>query len=387
MFSLLIAVIYISFISLGLPDSLLGSAWPVMQVELGLPLSFAGVITMIIAAGTIISALFSYKLINKLGAGLVTAISVGTTALALFGFSVANSALALCLLAIPYGLGAGAVDAALNNYVAIHYSSRHMSWLHAFWGVGVTISPYIMSFCLSEKLGWNMGYRSVSIIQIVLTAFIFMSLPLWKKGQEEEQDEAGSVSLKSALKIKGVVFCLVAFLAYCALETTAGLWATSYLVEARGAEPEIAASFAALFYIGITVGRFLNGLIADKFGDKTMIRVGSGIMILGVLMVLLPLKTDYLALSGLVVLGLGAAPVYPSIIHATPNNFGRENSQALVGIQMASAYTGTTLMPPLFGLIAQYISISLYPVYLGFFAVLLIVMSEIMNRKVKDNLK
>lgn len=382
MFSLLLAVIYISFISLGLPDSLLGPAWPVMQVELGLPLSFAGVITMIISVGTIISALFSYKLINKLGAGLVTAISVGTTALALFGFSVANSALALCLLAIPYGLGAGAVDAALNNYVAIHYSSRHMSWLHAFWGVGVTISPYIMSFCLSEKLGWNMGYRSVSIIQIILTAFIFMSLPLWKKGQEEEHAEASSVSLKSALKIKGFVFCLVAFFAYCAFESTAGLWAASYFADYKGVSPETAARFAALYYMGITIGRFLNGLVADRFGDKTMIRVGYTLVALGVVLMLVPCGFNFVALAGLLIFGLGCAPIYPSIIHATPNNFGKENSQALVGIQMASAYTGTTLMPPLFGLIGQYVSVGLYPLFLGIFVLVLIVMIETMNKAV-----
>ena len=338
---------------------------------------------MIISVGTIISALFSYKLTNKRGAGLVTAISVGVTAVSLFGFSISSSALVLCLLAVPYGLGAGAVDAALNNYVALHYSSRHMSWLHAFWGVGVTISPYIMSFCLSEKLGWNMGYRSVSIIQIVLTAVIFLSLPLWKKGIGKEQAEANEVTLKSAIKIRGVIFCLVAFFAYCAFESTAGLWAASYFADFKGVPPETAARFAALYYMGITIGRFLNGLVADRFGDKTMIRVGYSLSALGLVLMLLPVSSNYVSLFGLLIFGLGCAPIYPSIIHATPNNFGRQNSQALVGIQMASAYTGTTLIPHLFGLVGQYISIGLYPLFLGIFVLVLIVMIETMNKKVK----
>ena len=381
MVSLLLAIIYISFISLGLPDPLLGSGWPVMQLELGVPLSYAGIVSMIIAIGTIISSLSSDFLTRKLNTGLLTAISVATTAIALFGFSLSHSFIAICLWAIPYGLGAGAVDAALNNYVALHYSSRHMNWLHAFWGVGVSISPYIMSFCLINKLGWNMGYRSVSTLQLVLTVILFLSLPLWKKrAKSENGNEEASATLKDALKIKGVVFCLIAFFSYCAFECTAGLWASSYMAGARGVDAETAARFAAMFYLGVTGGRFLSGIVADKIGDRRMIQIGGIIMLIGVVMIILPLKTNTIALAGLIVAGLGDAPIYPCIIHSTPTNFGKENSQALVGIQMASAYLGTTLMPPLFGIIAENISLSLYPFYLAVLAVLMLFMTQLMNK-------
>lgn len=383
MYSLLLAIIYLSFISLGLPDSLLGSAWPVMQVELGAPLSAAGVISMIISFGTTVSSLMSDRLTRKLGTGLVAALSVAFTAVALFGFSISSEFWMLCLWAVPYGLGAGAIDAALNNYVALHYSSRHMSWLHCFWGVGATASPYIMSFCLSSQLGWRVGYRTVSLIQIVLTACLFFSIPLWKK-RVSDTDDTGegmgkALTLPQVLKIKGVPMILLAFFGYCALEVTAGLWAATYLVNSRGINPETAASFASFFFIGITVGRLLNGFIADRFGDKTLIRTGIIIVSFGILMMGLPFMPKAVSLAGFIVIGLGAAPIYPCIIHSTPRNFGAENSQAIVGIQMASAYMGSTLMPPVFGLIAQHINVGLFPVYLAFFAVLMLVMTEWLN--------
>lgn len=381
MFSLLLAIIYLAFISLGLPDSLLGAAWPVMRAQFGAPLSFAGVISMIIAGGTIVSSLLSDRLTKKLGAGLVTAISVAMTAAALFGFSMSKSLAMLCAWAVPYGLGAGAVDAALNNYVALHYSSRHMSWLHCFWGVGASVSPAIMGACLSATGRWESGYRVVSILQIALTAALFISLPLWR-GRESNGGDSGEAApvlgLRGSLRIPGVPTMLLAFLAYCGAETTAGLWASSYLVEARGIGAQTAARFASLFYLGITFGRFLNGFIADRLGDKTMIRVGAAGMAAGVILLLMP--ANGLALCGLVVLGLGCAPVYPSIIHATPDNFGKANSQAVIGVQMASAYVGSTFMPPLFGLIAAHVSVGLYPVYLAAFVVLLAAMTERLNR-------
>jgi len=385
MFSLLLAIIYLAFVSLGLPDSLLGSAWPVMQGELSVPLSSVGLLTMLISGCTIISSLFADRVIRRFGTGVVTSVSVAVSALALFGFSVSGSFPMLFVWAIPYGLCGGAVDAALNNYVAVHYSSRQMSWLHACWGVGVTISPYIMSFCLTKQLGWEMGYRTVGILQLVLAIFMFSTLSVWKKGKNKEDGETESkeeikvISIPKALKIKGVPFVLISFFCFCAIETTAGLWASSYMVGYRGVSAETAASFTALFYLGETVGRFINGVIADRFGDKKMIRVGSIGMLLGVGMILLPLSTDAVALCGLVVLGLGAAPVYPCIIHSTPVNFGKENSQSLVGIQMASAYCGSTFMPPVFGIVAQYIHVSLYPVFLGVFAVLLLGLTEYVN--------
>lgn len=383
MFSFLLAIIYLAFISLGLPDSLLGSGWPAMYDSLGVPISFAGIISMIIAGCTIISSLLSDRVTARFGAGGVTAVSVLMTAVALFGFSVSNSFWLLCLFAIPYGLGAGSVDAALNNYVALHYSSRHMSWLHCFWGVGVSLSPYIMGACLANGQGWQAGYRWVSIIQIVLTAFIFLSLPLWQKRNNESLNEKREpVGIKNALRIKGVPFVLLTFFGYCALETTAGLWASSYFVEFKGTTAETAARFASLFYLGITFGRFLSGFIADKLGDKTLIRIGIVVCTFGVILVMLPVKINVFSLVGLLVIGLGCAPIYPSIIHATPNNFGAENSQAIIGIQMASAYCGSTFMPPLFGLLAELTTIALYPFYMLIFALLMFVMSEKLFKKV-----
>lgn len=379
MYSLLLIIIYLAFISLGLPDSLLGSAWPVMYKQFDVPLSFAGIITMIIAGGTIVSSLMSDKLTRRLGAGNVTTISVMMTAIALFGFSFSSSVFMLCLWSIPYGLGAGAVDAALNNYVAIHYASRHMSWLHSFWGVGASISPYIMGYCLVSGFGWNYGYRAVGIIQIILTAILFFSLPLWKRGSYSSDSNTtppAALSIYQAIRIKGVKFILITFFSYCALESTAGLWASSYLVKHRGINAEIAASFASLFFLGITFGRFLCGFIADKAGDRLLIRYGILLTMFGIVLIGLPVRIDTLALIGLVVTGFGCAPIYPSIIHSTPSNFGKENSQAIIGIQMASAYTGSTFIPPVFGLIAQHISIGTYPKFLMLFGILMLVMSE-----------
>lgn len=400
MYSLLLAVIYLAFISLGLPDALLGSGWPTMYTQLQVPFSYAGIISMIISAGTIVSSFFSDRLTRKFGAGLVTAVSVLLTAGALFGFSVSDSFYLLCIMAIPYGLGAGAVDAALNNYVALHYSSRHMSWLHCFWGVGAAASPYIMGFCLGKGLGWSRGYFSVSMIQIVITAILFISLPLWKSRTDEkeggiepkcaeaeqiqkDQTKAASskaLSLQEILRIKGAPYILITFFAYSAMESTTGLWASSYLVQYLLMEPEKAAKFASFFYLGITVGRFLCGFVADRMGDKALIRLGGGIAGAGILLVLIPFPVTTPALLGLVIIGFGCAPVYPAIIHSTPFYFGKENSQALIGIQMACAYVGSTFMPPLFGTLAARIGIWLYPVFLLVFEVLMVLTSEKLNR-------
>ena len=289
----------------------------------------------------------------------------------------------LCLWAVPYGLGAGAVDAALNNYVALHYSARHMSWLHCFWGLGASLSPYIMGACLALSGRWEMGYRTVSLIQVALTVCLFSSLPLWSKAGGpggEENAKTPVLGLRRAVRIPGVPYILLAFCAYCGAETTAGLWASSYLVEARGLSARTAAGFASLFYLGITFGRFLNGFVADRLGDRRLIRIGCGIMGLGALLILLPGLPEYFALAGLLVFGLGCAPVYPSIIHSTPLNFGAENSQAIIGIQMASAYVGSALMPPLFGLLATAAGIGWYPLYLAALLSVLLVMTERINR-------
>lgn len=382
MASLLLAVIYISFISLGLPDSILGSAWPSMYTELSVPVSYAGTVSMIIAAGTIISSLVSDRLIRKLGTGLLTAVSVSMTALALLGFSISHSFRQLCLWAIPYGLGAGSVDAALNNFVALHYKSRHMSWLHCFWGIGATIGPYIMGLCLTRGLGWNFGYRTIGIIQVFLVVCLIISLPLWRaKGLSAagETQKEESLSLNDAVKLPGARPALTSFFCYCALEATTGLWASSYMVLYKGIGPKTAAKWASLFYFGITAGRFICGFIADRFGDKLMIRIGQAIAGFGVLSLLSP-AGNALTVAGLILVGLGCAPIYPSLLHKTPDNFGADRSQSVMGIQMASAYMGSTFMPPVFGFLAERVNIGLYPAYLAVFVVLMSSMSERMNR-------
>lgn len=377
MYLLLLALIYLAFISLGLPDSLLGSGWPAMQETLGVPISYMGFISMIISGGTICSSLLSERVTKRFGTKYVTVFSVFLTAVSLFGFSTASRFWMLCLWAIPYGLGAGAIDAALNNYVALHYNSRHMSWLHCFWGVGTIVSPYVMSWALTHSV-WQTGYRTVSGIQLVIALVLLLTLPVWKVNQpKQEQADAGKIlGISGALKIRGVPYLLLGFLGYCAAESTAMLWSSSYLVEARGISKEIAAAFGSLFFIGITAGRFLSGLISERLGDRNMIRLGTAGMILGIGCMLLPLPGNGHSLAGLVILGLGCAPVYPSIIHSTPASFGAKNSQAIIGIQMASAYTGSTFMPPLFGLLARYVSIQLLPVYVLVFTVLMIAMVE-----------
>lgn len=388
MYSILLMIIYMAFISLGLPDSLLGSAWPEMYGQLGVSISYAGIVTMIIASGTVVSSLLSDRLTRRLGAGLVTAISVLMTAVALFGFSVSSSFIMLCVWAVPYGLGAGAVDSALNNYVALYYKSRHMSWLHSFWGVGAALSPYIMGYSLTRGYGWNNGYRIVFIIQMVLVAILFISLPLWKRKANKDsssKNHSRALGLFEILKIRGVKLVLITFFCYCALESTAGLWASSYLVEFRGIDTEMAARFASLFYLGITIGRFLSGFISDKLGDRTLIRYGIIVVLFGIIMVVIPISSNIMTLTGLGIIGLGCAPIFPSIIHATPSNFGENNSQAIIGVQMASSYAGTTLMPPIFGFIAENISIGIYPFYLIIFAVIMIIMSEKLNTTIKNN--
>ena len=382
MFGALLAIIYVSFISLGLPDSLLGAGWPVMHLDFGVSVSLAGVLSTIITCGTIVSSLMSDKLTKRLGTGLVTAISVGMTAISLFGFSVSPSFIITCIIAIPYGLGAGAVDAALNNYVALHYSARHMSWLHCFWGVGASISPYIMGACL-ESASWRHGYSTVSVIQLTLTVILFIALPLWKihsSADNGKEIKPRALSLLDVLKIKGVPSMLLAFLGYCAMETTSGLWASTYLVVHRGVDTETAARFASLFFLGITLGRFISGFFTSLFSDKTLIRAGLGIIFCGACLIAIPTVSPLPALIGLIVIGIGGAPVYPSIIHSTPDNFGRENSQAVIGVQMASAYTGSALMPVIFGFIAERISVALYPYYLAIFVLLALAMTERLNK-------
>ncbi len=391
MIHLLLAVIYLSFISLGLPDSVLGAAWPTMYPQFAVPLSYAGIVSMIICLGTIVSSLQCDRLTFKLGTGRVTAFSVALTAVALWGFSISDAFWQLCLWAVPYGLGAGCVDAALNNYVALHFASRHMSWLHCMWGIGAATGPYIMSWTLTGGQTWNMGYRYISLMQIVLTAILFVSLPLWRgrdRGTTETHEtshrsqipDAAPLTLTQIIRIPGAKEIMLMFFCYCALEATAGLWASSYLVLQRGLDAETAASWGSLFYVGITAGRALNGFLTLRWNDDQLIRVGQMGILLGTLILLVPFGAvtvgQNAALVGFILVGLGCAPIYPSVIHSTPGHFGAERSQAIIGVQMASAYVGSCLMPPVFGLIADHISASLLPVYLLAILIWMVIMHE-----------
>lgn len=383
MFQLLLVVIYISFISLGLPDSLLGSAWPIMYSELNVPISYAGIISMIIAVGTIISSLQSDRLTKKLGPGKVTAISVAMTATALFGFSISKSFMALCIWAIPYGLGAGSVDASLNNYVALNYESRHMSWLHCMWGVGATLGPYIMGYVLTKDMSWSSGYHIIGILQIALTLVLILSLPLWKKRNIIDSGEDINekvLSIKEIIKIPGAKEVMLCFFCYCALEQTASLWASSYLTIYKGISADTAASLASMFFIGITIGRFFSGFITMKLNDTQMIRIGSFLIGVGIIIMLLPFGTNT-SILGLIMIGLGCAPIYPCIIHSTPEHFGEDKSQAIIGVQMASAYVGTCIMPPIFGLIANYISVGFFPIFLLAILIVMAIMHELLKKK------
>lgn len=394
MVHLLLVIIYLAFISLGLPDALLGSAWPIIHQDMHVDLSYAGIISIIISAGTIFSSLQSDRLTRRFGAGRVTAFSVLMTAIALFGFSMSNQFWMLCLWAIPYGLGAGSVDASLNNYVALHYKSHHMNWLHCMWGIGAATGPSILSAALLSGTGWikhplyflnsfqingwQGGYYNIAIIQIILTMFLFFSLPLWdnhSQSSEHSRSEAPALSLLEIFKFPGAKEVMISFFCYCGLEQSAGLWASSFFVM-RQVEPEIAASYAGYFFIGITVGRVLSGFLTFKFSDEQLIRIGSIILLLGVGVMALPNLPVSVALTGLVLIGLGCAPIYPSIIHMSPRYFGKDKSQAIIGVQMASAYIGSLAMPPLFGIIAKSFGLFWLPYFIGILTLIMFYTAE-----------
>ncbi len=362
MYQLLLIIIYMSFISLGLPDALLGSAWPAAHAELNVPVSNAGVISMIIAAGTIVSSLMSDRLTKRLGTARLTAVSVLMTAFALLGFSISGSFLSLCFLAVPYGLGAGSVDAALNNYVALNYRSSHMSWLHCMWGLGAAAGPAVMGRVLAEGSSWRLGYRDIGLIQLALSAVLFAALPLWKNaGKASYAKTERAFPLKKVVKIKGAKEAMIIFFFYCAAEQTVILWSSSFLAFHYSMPKDVSARLAGLFYIGITAGRALNGFLTLKLSDDRLISGGSIIAAIGALLLWFGGAG---AMAGLMLLGLGCAPIYPCMMHATPSRFGKDYSQALIGVQMASAYTGTSLMPPLFGALTRYAGLSFLPAYI-----------------------
>lgn len=381
MTSILLTVIYLAFVSMGLPDALLGSAWPAVYGAMNVPVSYAGLVTLIMAGGTVISSLLSDRLLRRFGTGWVTALSTLLTAVALFGFSCSHAFWQLLLWAVPYGLGAGSIDAALNNYVALKFKSRHMSWIHFFWGVGATAGPIVMGGMLTGGAAWTEGYRAVALIQTGMTALLLATLPLWRKNDlpQRSAGTGGSMTRAQVLRLPGAKALLTSFFCYSSVESTAGLWASSYMTLARGASPETAARWASYFYLGITLGRFFLGFISDRVGDRNMVRAGQAMILLGCALLLIP-GGWALSFAGLMLVGLGCAPVYPSLLHETPVHFGAENSQTMMGLQMACAYTGSTLMPPLFGFLAARAGIGLYPVFLLAFGVIMLLTAERMNR-------
>lgn len=394
--TVLLIIIYLAFISLGLPDSLLGSAWPAMYPNMGVPISYAGIVSMIIAGGTIVSSLLCDRVIKKSGTGLVTSISVLMTAGALLGFSLSNEFYMLCLFAIPLGLGAGSVDSALNNYVAINYKAKHMSWLHCFWGVGAMSGPIIMSCFLERGYTFQLGYRVIAIIQFILVTILIVSLPFWKKAAalkkvqpdnekySKIEREHKVISKKELLKLPGAKQALLAFFCYCSIESTTGLWGSSFAVKAHGISAETAAKWAFLFYFGITFGRFISGFATFKLNNRQMIHVGEALIAAGIITIMLPFG-QVASLIGFIMTGIGSAPIFPSLLHETPVNFGAEYSQSIIGVQMACAYMGSTFMPPLFGVLASYIGYSLMPLYTGSILLLMIVMIEMLNKRVDNN--
>ncbi len=362
----LLIIIYVSFISLGLPDAVLGSAWPVMHVDLGLPLWSAGLIAATTSLGTVISALLSTKVIARFGTGKVTLVSVLMTALALLGFSISHHIALLLLFALPLGLGAGSVDTALNNYVALHYKARHMSWLHSFWGVGASLGPAIVALTLSLGFSYRGGYRSIGALQIFLVLILAFSLRQWKDQQVTEIGEQPQGN-RQALKIKGVPFALLTFFLYCALEIATGLWATTYLVQVKGLDPTKAALWGGLYYMGITVGRMASGFITFRVSNTQMTFGGLALCFASLFLFLSP--NANVAGFALVLLGLGSAPIFPSMIHETPRRFGVGASQAIIGLQMATAYIGNTVMPPVVGALASTVGLIWLPVLQAFLVV------------------
>ena len=377
MFSLLLLIIYLSFVSLGLPDAVLGAAWPIIHEEFGVPISFSGSIYMLISCCTILSSLKSESLRLRFGTGKITAFSVLLTAVAIFGFSISPSLSVMLFFAIPYGLGAGSVDAALNHYVAVHYSGRSMNWLHCMWGIGAALGPYILGFVLQRGESWRSGYLVLSMIQATLTIVHFLSLGLWGKEEKKEKTEEKKtpMSFRQILSITGAKECLVSFFLYCAIEQTLGLWSGSFMVYSLKIEAKLAASFVALFYFGITFGRFLAGILAAKWKDEALILGGCGILFLGLVLLFCSMVPSQevklfgmelrqlLVICALLLSGLGCAPIYPAIIHSTPRNFGAENTSALIGKQMAAAYIGSMSFPPFFGVLAKIFGTGLFPFF------------------------
>lgn len=386
MATLLLLVIYVSFIGLGIPDSLFGAAWPAIYQELQLPVSMASCVTLLISGCTVIASLLSAKIINRFGTAGVTAASTALTAAALLGFSLSANLAWLCLFAVPLGLGAGAIDSALNNYVALHYKAAHMSFLHCFYGIGVSISPYFMSLALSNG-NWRSGYRTAFLIQLVIAVITVLSLPLWKRvsaGKAAAEDMVPSKSLRISemMRMPSVRTVWFIFICSCGIEYTCGIWGSTYLVQSRGLPMDAAAGIITFYYIGMALGRFLSGLLASKLSSWKLIFMGQGILIAALLLLILPLPPAAAGI-GLFVIGLGNGPIFPNLIHLTPSNFGKDISQSVMGTQMAASYIGIMLIPPVFGLIAQPFGTGLLPCFLLVLFAIMLTATAVLLRKLK----
>jgi len=398
----LLILIYLSFISLGLGDSQLGAAWPSMYGLLNVPLHYGGLITMISAGGTVVSAIFCGKIIKRFGTVKVILLGFLLTASALLGFSFSNYYIMLCLFAVPLGLGGGAIDVSLNNYVALHYKARHMSWLHCFWGVGASIGPIIMSAFLIHRNSWNESYRAIGIVHFCIIVLLILSLSLWKKsetvksGSHSEPSspnnpndnpeknnllKSDSANFKKVLSITGVKEALLIFFFYCSVETITAFWGASYLVTVKGIAKEAAAAAISLYFIGITSGRFISGFVSIKLNNRQMVRIGQLIIGCGIITLVLPFGNSVL-LPGLFLIGLGCAPIFPSLLHETPKNFGKEYSHIIIGLQMGCAYIGTSVMPPFFGWLTKITSFNIFPIFIGIILIIKFILAEIMNKKV-----
>ncbi|KWX77707.1 MFS transporter [Paenibacillus riograndensis] len=391
MATVFLIIIYLAFISLGLPDSMIGAAWPMMRPDFGAPVDAAGLLSMIVVAGTIVSSLASSVVLNKLGTGKVTFISVAVTAVALLGFSYSPSILWLAVLSFPLGLGAGSIDAGLNNYVATHYKAHHMSWLHCFWGVGAMLGPIIMSRYIAAGDSWRQGFLTVSLIQFALVVLLFMSLPLWRRTEPADQAPDGQIQQEiispqvpgtGVLRIKGVKLALTTFLFYCGVEATLGLWGSSFLVNVKELSAATAAGWVSLYYGGITVGRLITGFVTFRFNNRQLIRTGILVSLLGALLLVLPLPAIF-SLFGFILVGLGSAPIFPCMLHETPARFGKEHSQKIMGYQMAMAYTGGAFLPPMLGWIAARSSFMILPFMLVGYIIVMLISSEKINAVMK----
>ena len=389
MAAFLLAIIYLIFISLGLPDSLLGSAWPIMQVEFNVPSSFAGYVSMTISFMTIISSLLSPKLLKIMHTKWIVIISIFLTIIGLMGFSFSSEYYMLFIFAIPYGLGAGAIDAAINHYVASHYSGSSMSFLHCFYGIGAVISPNIMSLAL-KYAHWNEGYRYTAYIQAGILFCVIISLPLWNKVNKIDEninEEEQSTSIIKAIKIPGVILTLISFFAYCASESTCFLWTSSYFAGTKiNLNDEMIASFGSLIFGGLMLGRLISGFITNKLGDKNMIRIGVSVELIGILFILFSFDNYIIAMIGFIITGIGMGPIYPSIMHMAPYKFDKKYSSSIISLQMAFAYIGSTFMPMLFGIIQEHLGIWIMPIYLLIFLFLNILLMELSNKIVNKKI-